>query len=160
MTHAIIILQLDDSFVMVEAFFSEVSQLVDIAERQYGLANHGYTDYVIERLEFVITVCSDLCDNLRGVSGLEDYCRSVGELMDAVKTICRKWEEYEGVLDANILEGPSLAYHSHPSSSSRLGPGRLQFEISKVQLEYLSSLGFHWSEISMLLGVSRMTIYR
>ena len=36
------------------------------------------------------------------------------------------------------------------------------FDISKdkEQLEYLSSLGFHWSEISVLLGVSRMTIYR
>ena len=84
------------------------------------------------------------------MSGLEDYCRSVRELMDAVKTICRKWEEYEGVLDAYILEGPSLAYHSHPSSSSRHGPGGPQFEISKEQLEYVSSLGFHWSEIFVL----------
>ena len=28
---------------MLEAIFGEVSQLVDLAERQYGLANRGYT---------------------------------------------------------------------------------------------------------------------
>ena len=53
------------------------------AERQYGLANRSYTDYVIERLEFVISVCSDLLDNLLGVSGLEDYCRS--HLLDSME---------------------------------------------------------------------------
>ncbi len=52
-------------------------------------------DYIIERLEFVIIVCSDLFDNIRGVSGLEDYCRSVGELVGAIGTILRNWEEYE-----------------------------------------------------------------
>ncbi len=145
--------------VMVEAFFNEVFRLVDQAERQYGLANRDYTDYIIERLEFVIIVCSDLFDNIRGVSGLEDYCRSVGELVGAIRTILRSWEEYEGVLDANLSQRPPMAYHLHPVHNSRQ-PGRPQFNISKEQLEYLRSLGFHWNEISILLGVSRMTIYR
>jgi len=34
------------------------------------------------------------------------------------------------------------------------------FDISREQIEYLSSLGFKWVEIAALLGVSRMTIYR
>ena len=38
--------------------------------------------------------------------------------------------------------------------------GRPRFQIQKEQLEYLSSLGFSWSSIAELLGVSRMTIYR
>ena len=38
-------------------------------------------------------------------------------------------------------------------------PGRPRFNITKEQLEYLSSMSLSWSQISALLGVSRMTIY-
>ena len=143
---------------MVDSFFGDISQMIDQAERQYGLANRSYTEYVIDRLEFAIIVCSDLRENLRDVSGLEDYYSSVEELIDAVKNICKKWEEYEDVLDASLLERPPSAYHSHVIPGS--GPGRPRFKIDKEQLLYLSSLGFSWTEIAVLLGVSRMTIYR
>ena len=66
---------------------------------------------------------------------------------------------YEGVLDSLITERPSVAYRA-PISVPRNGPGRPRFDISKEQLEYLSSLSFKWNEIAVLLGVSRMTIYR
>ena len=141
-------------------FFGEVSRLIEQAERQYGLANRNYTAYVIERMEYVMTVCSELCTHMRGVPDLEDYCRSTEELMDIITVICRKWEEYEQVLDANLMERPAVAYHSHASSSPRFGPGRPRFDISKEQLQYLSSLAFTWNEIAVLLGVSRVTIYR
>ena len=88
-------------------FFDEICHLIDEAERQYGLANRSYTEYVIERFEYTIPVCSDLCDHLRGVSGLEDYCRSTEELVGALKDILKKWEEYEGVLEAT----PELKGH-------------------------------------------------
>ena len=42
----------------------------------------------------------------------------------------------------------------------RGGPGRPRFDVSKEQLEYLSLLSFKWNEIAVLLGVSRMTVYR
>ena len=38
--------------------------------------------------------------------------------------------------------------------------GRPKFSISRNQLQYLSSLSFNWNEISNLIGVSRMTLYR
>ena len=38
--------------------------------------------------------------------------------------------------------------------------GRPRFQISRDKLEYLWSLSFTWAEISSLLGVSRMTVYR
>ena len=131
--------------------------MIDEAERQYGLANSGYTEYVIERFEYTITVCSDLCDHLRRESELEDYFRSLEELVDALKDILRKWKEYESVLEATVTSRPSTAHHL---STVSVGPGRPRFEISKEQLQYLSSLGFSWTEVACLLGVSRMTIYR
>ena len=46
------------------------------------------------------------------------------------------------------------------SISPKAGLGMPNFLISKDQLEYLSSLGFRWKEITIRLGVSRMTVYR
>ena len=37
---------------------------------------------------------------------------------------------------------------------------RPRFNIQREQLLYLSSLGFSWTSIASLLGVSRMTLYR
>ena len=38
--------------------------------------------------------------------------------------------------------------------------GRPRFNIQREQLLYLSSLGFSWTSIASLVGVSRMTLYR
>ena len=84
----------------LSAFFGEVSGVINQAERQYGLANRNLTEYIIESLQYSITVCSNLCNHMRGVSGLEDYCGSTEELLKCMIVICRKWEEYEGVIDS------------------------------------------------------------
>ncbi len=98
---------------MVEAFFNEVFRLVDQAERQYGLANRDYTDYIIESLEFVTIVCSDLFDNIRGVSGLEDYCRSVGGLVGAIRTILRSWEQLKYVVGTTLIHESTRRLYSN-----------------------------------------------
>ena len=100
-------------------------------------------------------MCSD--NHLCGVPGLEDYFRSTEELIGALKNIFRKWKDYENTLEATSEMRPLTAHHLSVVS---VGPGRPRFEISKEQLQYLSSLGFSWTEIASLLGVSRMTIYR
>ena len=47
-----------------------------------------------------------------------------------------------------------------PLASEAAGVGRPKCEITSDQLDYLHSLSFSWTEISHLIGVSRMTIYR
>lgn len=32
-------------------FFTEVTALLDEAQKNYGIANHNYTDYALERME-------------------------------------------------------------------------------------------------------------
>ena len=83
---------------------------------------------IIERLEYSITVCSDLLENTRGVSRLEDYSRSIQELIDCVKRICKKWEEYEDMLDSYTrgLQWHMRLQYRHPDLSS----GRQRYEIS------------------------------
>ena len=98
-----------------------------------------------------------MCGHVQGVSGLEDYCRTAEELVGTLSGILRKWQEYESVIEGSIELRPSTA---HELSTVSAGPGRPWFDISKEQLQYLSSLGFSWTEVASLLGVSRMTIYR
>ena len=138
-------------------FFDEIHRLVEEAERQHGVANTGYTEYIIERFEYAISVCSDLCVHLRGSPELEDYLLSTEELVGALEDILRRWKDYENTLESGTALRPATA---HRLSVTSVGPGRPRFEIAKEQLNYLSSLGFSWSEVSSLLGVSRMTIYR
>lgn len=138
-------------------FFDEVTRLIDCAERQYGIANRSYAEYVIERLEFCIVTCTDLLDNIRqnrlSLPDMNSYCSSIGDLVGCLRQIYYKWEDYATVLD-------SLPTPEPPQRSRNDGPGRPRFEISKEQLEYLASLSFKWTEMAALLGVSRMTVYR
>lgn len=146
----------------VATYFEEISHLLEDAERQYGVANNSFTDYILERLEITLGTCSDLLHHIRQAAEaeeLEDYVSSLRELIDCIKVIYRKWEEYQTILDSSSGSRSTLSYQAQATSHSS-GPGRPKFQISKDQLEYLSSLGFKWNEIAALLGVSRMTIYR
>ena len=139
------------------SYFDEISRLLDDAERQYGVANISYTEYVLERLEITLGTCSDLLYHVGQQDGLEECKSSLRELIECIKVIYKKWEEYCGILES-YPESNTLSYTSPTSPSCR--PGRPKFQITKDQLEYLCSLGFKWNEIAALLGVSRMTIYR
>ena len=138
-------------------FFDEVTRLIDCAERQYGIANRSYTECIIERLEFCIATCADLsnnvCLNQSSLPDMSSYCSLLGDLTGCLRQIHHKWEEYASVLYS--LPAPEPPQRSHTDR-----PGRPCFEISKEQLEYLTSLSFKWTEVAALLGVSRMTIYR
>ena len=85
---------------------------------------------------------------------LDEYLTSLHQLLDCVRKLHHKWEDYQDVLDSTIQN-----VGAYRASTSASGVGR-PFQIQKEQLEYLSSLGFSWTEIATLLGVSRMTIYR
>ena len=90
------------------------------------------------------------------------FLRDIKDVIEETLAICRqlssKWEEKLDELDRAIY------HHSYGTPiESRLlviQRGRPRFEISKEQLLYLSSLSFSWTDISKMLGVSRMTIYR
>ena len=65
----------------VGAFFSEVSGLIDQAERQYGLANRSYPEYVIERL--------GVCHNcVLTIMQLHAGCVGIGRLLQVYWSMC------------------------------------------------------------------------
>ena len=139
-------------------YFEEISHLLDDGERQYSVANTNYTEYFLERLDITLSTCSNILHHVgqQHLNGLEEYQTSLRELIECIKVVYRKWEEYLGVLES----GTNVVAISSPMTSSLARPGRPRFQITKEQLEYLCSLGFKWNEIAALIGVSKMTIYR
>lgn len=142
-------------------FFDEITSLVEEAERQYGLANLVYTEYVLERFEMCIVTCINVRDHLRvdsesGIGG-SGYCSSLNELIGCLRKLYREWEEHHGIQES-LPTNSTLSYRAPLLQSPTIGLPR--FEIMKDQLLYLSSLAFKWTEIAALLSVSRMTLYR
>ena len=67
----------------------------------------------------------------------------------------REWQDY---LNHYQMRSETSFSASLTQSASR--PGRPSFDISREQLQYLRSMSFTWVQISAILGVSHMTIYR
>ena len=135
-------------------FFKEISTLVDGAERQYGIANLNYSDYVMERLELSISTCFNLLEAINNATELEECLSSLTELIQYLQACHRRWSEYKA-----FLQGSSQCYQV--LTAQAVGEqGRPRFQVSKLQLEYLESLAFKWTEIASILGISRMTLYR
>ena len=133
--------------------FLEVCALSESAERQYGIAHLSYSNYILERL----ALCIDTCSNIHVVStlasDLQECSRNLTELIETLQRLHNRWEEYK-----SFLEGPTQ--YNTLLTTQQLGRGRLQFQVSKSQVEYLASLSFKWTEIASILGLSRMTLYR
>ena len=72
---------------------------------------------------------------------------ALNELVDILRRILSKWREYQDILDSGV-NLTDTAYHVPVVLSGR--PGRPSFDVSREQLEYLSSLQFTWSEIVAL----------
>lgn len=88
-------------------------------------------------------------------SAVATLLQSLNELLDLLPQLANKWEEHSRTMELSSLASryPLPVHHT----SHR---GRPRLNITQDQLEYLRSLSFLWSDISRMLGVSRMTIYR
>ena len=142
----------------ITEFFDETIKLLQETDRQYGIANFSYTDYALERLEHTIITCTTIRERLEvepSSSDLQEYCSMLQSLIECLRVIYNKWEEYYDILNSYPER---YSYHAPVVHSNLVG--RPRFQISRDQLLYLISLSFKWTEISALLGVSRMTIYR
>ncbi len=138
-------------------FFDQTKGLVEQSERQYGVANIRYTEYILERFEIAIVTATNVRDYLleheTGVS-VEEYCSSLNELVGCLRKLFYKWEEHQDIQQSHSTV---LSYQAPVQSPVA---GRPRFVITKDQLSYLLSLSFKCTEIAALLGVSRMTVYR
>ena len=65
-------------------FFDDILKLVEGAERQYGVANLQYTEFIIEKMEFCTISCNIILYQLRQESstGMDEYCTCLKELAE------------------------------------------------------------------------------
>ena len=124
-------------------FFDEVSRLLSEAQKNHGIANHNYTEYILERMEIALSTCSELQFRLHDFPDMQEYLSTLGELITQIRFIYRKWCDYEAILDSSNIPTSGYQVRSVPSG----GVGRPTFDISREQIEYLSSLVFKWIEI-------------
>lgn len=144
-----------------ERFFQELSSFLRFAERQQ-LANESFAEYVLERLEACIQSVSVLIDNLRAPTSNQQasaiaahYSTLLAELLECLQRLSQEWESY---LDQYQLQIASTSYIAPIIHTTQAG--RPRFLITQHQLEYLRSMSFSWVQISEMLGVSYMTVYR
>jgi hypothetical protein len=146
-----------------ETFFHELGRFLEVSGRTLASANGSYASYVVERLETCIItlalVTETLSEAVRGGNGnIDTYMEMIREVSEICRTMSVKYEQRLDQIEATSAGTATVAYH--PQLEPRMGRGRPCFDISREQLLYLSSLSFSWTDISNMLGVSRMTIYR
>lgn len=137
------------------SFFEEVARLLHELNRQYGVGNHSYTDYAIERLGVCISSIRSLNRAFNSSPGA--LGNDLDELVSHLTTIRAQWLGYKEVL-SSLGDANHLAYQVQQSSTHQRG--RPSFIVSQDEIEYLLWMSFSWSEIASLLGISRSTLYR
>ena len=72
-----------------------------------------------------------------------------------LRAMLAQWQDY---LSHQPLRSSSS--YSAPLTQASQHAGRPKFDISSEQIQYLRSMSFSWVQISEILGVSYMTVYR
>ena len=150
-----------------ERFFAELTSFLNSCERQHGLANEEFTEYVIENLSLSCQSVQALHARIREVASAGDLGREIGalrgleskvkQLLEDLQYILQEWRDYS---DTIIFQEAATSYVAPLRAAPLSGRGRPRFDISRDQIHYLRSLSFSWTAIAEMLVVSRMTMYR
>ena len=106
-------------------------------ERQYGIANANFCEYVLERLEVCIDTCSNLHDHVvtSVASGdeevIEDYRSNIHGLIECLRCVQGKWLEYEDIISSRA-DGFRCRYKVEITVHCR---GRPRFNIRPGKLD-------------------------
>ena len=141
-----------------ERFFEELETFLTSANREIGSATPQYAEYVAKRLGVCIRALSSLCHQMEGELDTE-----IRDNLVEIRGCCRSlvlWQSFIDQLDSNYTVVSRAQMESYQAPRVRQGRGRPHAIISQEQLQYLWSMNFSWTQISELLGVSRMTVYR
>ena len=146
-----------------ERFFEELGTFVRACNRQSGSANQPFSEYALELIETSILSVTSLLHHIENATPnssaesivLESYSSKLNELLSCLWELSRQWQAH---IDRCVRLSCTTSYSAPSIHTSRRG--RPKFDITREQLEYLSSMSFTWVQIARILGVSHMTIYR
>ena len=147
-----------------ERFFEELETFLTAANREIGSVSREYSEFVLERLGVCIQALSSICRQMESAGEVDAEMLQIHDTLVEIRGCCRSllvlWQSYIDQLDSNYTVVSRAQMESYQAPRLREGRGRPSIIISLEQLRYLRSLHFTWSQISELLGVSRMTVYR
>ena len=149
-----------------ESFFEEISSFLRSAERQSRTASEVFSYSVLERISVYCSSILSLLQHMHATieetvmsraesSVISEYIALLEGLLQLLQTTADEWNLH---LDGVHQVSSSTMYFLPSIETQRRG--RPKFDISRDQLEYLSSMSFSWTQIACMSSVSRMTIYR
>ena len=109
--------------------FLDISKLSDSAERQYGVAQLNYTEYILERLALCIDTCSniqEIIDTSTQATELQECSHTVAELTEHLQRLHYCWGDYK-----SFLEGP--VQYTCMLTTMQHGRGRPQFQVNSCK---------------------------
>ena len=144
-------------------FFAEIDSFLLSLQRSGGNASGRFAEYAIQRLRVSITCVARVKDQLKPplpsfispdeVVVISRYYSLLERLIEHLRALTIEWQDY---LDNYHVCQSNAAYSSSPFLTGEWG--RPKFDVTRKQLEYLSSMSFNWTQVANLLGVSRSTI--
>lgn len=148
------------------SYFTEIATFIQSSERQFGrYVNQQFVEYVVGRLTGYLRHITDLRQHIadarqtagseEGRSAIQSLVSSLDQLLHLLHQLIQQWQQH---LESIGIQRTSSRYNTPRQQSP--GPGRPSFTITQEQLVHLRSLSFTWTDISRMLGVSRMTLHR
>ena len=155
----------EDNVVVTEwkQLFEEISRFLCDCERNEEVANRGRAEYICEHLENTILIVRRLYTSVLDYFCDNPVCETTSDLIDQLSTLEEQlltvelpyWQQKVDLLSLSMgeFETPPTIHHDHQR-------GRPPFNVDTEQIIYLREIGFTWKEVSTMLGISRMTLYR
>ena len=146
-----------------EVLFLDIESFLRASGHQLGYCSVNYGTHTLERMELymssLVYLKNLLDDNIMQMSeqhrsAVNECVGQITQLISCLRSLAKEWHLY---VDTKEQQADLVRYHASIQQSGR---GRPRFLVAKEQLEYLHSLGFTWTDVAHLIGVSRMTVYR
>ena len=122
-------------------------------------ASEAFCEYVVDRLELCVRSVASIISLLAASGASSDtgrlYATLLSELLGCLRSLYSQWSAY---LDRGINATSGMSYRAPITHTGNVG--RPRFLVTQHQLQYLRSMSFTWVQISQILSISMMTLYR
>ena len=117
-----------------DPFFEELSRMLRSSNRQFGIANAQYSEYIIDQLELAVANITNLQSFCRNQPSHDiEPLRNVLRMHHKTVELVEQWKVYADKIE---LEAASLCYMA-PLQQFTGRRGRPRFSIEREQLVYL-----------------------
>ena len=129
---------------------STFTEELEVADRLLALSERIYREFVV----FLLILVSRNCN----IS--EDITELIKQLLKLYEGLTDRYRECINWLEEDQDDYSFLCRPEPVDEGNARSRGRPQFSVSKSQIEGLRGLGFTWSKIAAMIGLSQITLHR